>query len=575
MQAKKTKGSGYRTDVTRDANSLITEDTIDSYSPRVRNYIGLKQKYSLDSPMTVKQTETHQEEVNEATLYTLVKIASESQMVERHTATQVHCLESLETCLASFLNYVDVLGTGFQEDPAFINTYALFRGAVLARDHLRTNCPVKFLDTPKKTALDLKNNQKEIVYDMVHRLFKRVEQAYHSRKAQAYAKDKGLTDEMLVHVFDIFYTHLINQCISAEPVYKELLEKTGLDAPHEVKGVIFTGFKARDSKQEKLALKHVTLDMVVGNEEFIEKGKTLVENVLAYSFDAPDGGKNPMGDFPQLIMSFGEPGGGKTLTAYALLNYFTKLAKENGIPFLTKVIRKSDWTSSYQYASAQNLVNVFNEVFNYDGVAGIYWPDFDTAFQARDSPDIRAEEKDNLNVIFGLLDGTIGPRNGKWFIILDANYMDPKNMDKATFSRLMEENAEVKGPEKPEHYTKLCKDILLKDQKKFLTLKKEAWEEFGKKCHGYKLSGRAIEKISKRTAAHISKFEKPEGFLKMSYEEKLKVTEERSRKVDSKWLMSTLENYVKFQKKRDEREAFEKAEKELKDLVSQLSKKPE
>lgn len=565
MPSKEKEGS-LELNIDKTIHSLISEDTLSSYAQRIRNYIGFRQEYRLDKPITIPFTDTQKKTFTKINIFDLVKIVSESQIIEMHTPTQAYCLNSLVTCLSTYLNYAETLQTGFQDkEQEFINTYSLFRGAVLAKSQLREKCVVEYPDDAEKSEINLKNKPKDIIYDTTKALFNVLENAYH--------KYNGIQDDLLVKAFDLLYTQLINQCICMEPAYKEMLKKTGLDTSHQMKNVVFRGFKARDSRQEKLALPNVTLDMIAGNEEFIRLGKELAINVLAYSFDAPNGGKNPMGDFPQLMMSYGQPGTGKTITAYALLNYFAKTAKENNIPFLTKAIRKTDWTSSFQYASARNLVNLFNDLFDYDRVVGIYWPDFDTAFQARSSTEIRAEEKDNLNVIFGLLDGTLMPRNGKWFMILDANYMDPKNMDLATFSRLQELVVEVKGPEKPEQYIKLCRDVLLKDKKKFLSIKGESWEKFGKLCKEYELSGRAIEKISKQTAAYIGSFEKPKRFLKMSYEKKLKVIEERSRKVNFNWLLSTIENYVRFQKERDKEEAYKQSEKELQNLIGQLSKK--
>ncbi len=555
-----------KTEVSKDVNSLVTDSTISSYNQRIRNYLGIRQQYELDKPITLKLTDKENLTITKTKIYDLIKIASESQIIERHTPTQIYCLESLETCLSTYLNYAETLETGFKgQEQGFINAYSLFRGAVLARDQLRNSCTAKYSDNPGKSEIILEKKPAEIIYDAVKIIFKVIENAYH--------KHNGIKDELLIQAFDLFYTQIINQCICMEPSYKELLKKTELDKPHELKGIVFNGFKARDNKQKKLALPDVTLEMIVGNEEFIKRGKRLVKNILSFSFDAPDGGTNPKMPFPQLLMVYGSPGTGKTITAYALLNHFASIAEKNKIPCLTKVIRKSDWTSSYQYASAKNLVNIFLEIFNFDGLTGIYWPDFDTAFQARNSPDIRAEEKDNLSVLFGLLDGTIGPRNGKWFIILDANYLDPKNVDEASFSRILEDKVEVKGPETQEQYIKLLRDILLKNNKQFLELKKEDWKNFGELCKKYELSGRAIEKIALQTSAHISEFEEPEGFFSMTHEEKMKIIKEKSQKASPEWIMSTVEDYYSFQKNRDENEAIKKSEERLKNLLEQLSKK--
>ncbi|MBU4501093.1 MAG: AAA family ATPase [Nanoarchaeota archaeon] len=555
--------SSIKTGINKNINSLVTESTIDSYMPRVRNYLGVRQQYKLDRPITFKLTDLKNATVEKTNLYDLVKISSD--MVERPTTPQINCLESVETCLATFLNYSDVLKTGF-DNQEFINTYSLFKGAILARNHLRINYPSKYKDNPGKSELDLNKKSKDIVYELAQVLFKGIENAHRNYG--------GLDDEKVAHIFDTFYTQLINQCIALEPKYADTIRKSGISESHELKNISFKGFKATDKRQKELSLPNMNLEMIVGNEEFIQKGKRLAKNVLSYSFDAPNGGENPRMPFTQLMMVYGGPGTGKTVTTYALLNFFAETAKKNKLPFMTKVIRKSDWTSSYQFASARNLLNLFeNEVFGFDGLVGVYWPDFDTAFQARNSPTIRSEEKDNLNVLFGLLDGTIGPRDGKWFIILDANYMDPKSMDIATMSRVMEEAIEVKGPEKAEHYETLLRDILLKDKKDFLKINDNSWKKFGELCKKYQLSGRAMEKIALQTSSHISTFEEPDGFFRMPYDEKMKIIKDNSNPIKIAWLMNQVDEYYKFNKQREDKDAAKKSEQEMNDLINQLSDK--
>jgi len=559
MVEKTTKGISINGTVT----SLINDKTIESYIPRIMNYAAIKQKYALDKPITAEVLDK-KTEISQATIYELI-IYTQPKVIPRNTTAQVVCLESLENCLATYLNHAETLSKGIEEQD-LINTYSLFRGAAVAKDHIRTSGKANVQETTGISQLNLSQKPEELTYDILKVIFKGIETTY--------TKHGTITDDILLQIFDTFYTQLINQCLAQSPQYSEKIKEKGLDNPQQIKDLTFTGFKAKNKREKELAFPETTLDDIVGNHEYIEKGKRLIKNVLSYSFDAPNGGTNPKMPFTQILTVYGGPGTGKTITAYAMLNEFKKLAKENNILSFLKVIRKSDWTSSYQYATAQNLVRTFqDEVFNNDGLVGVYWPDFDTAFVARNSPDIRAEEKDNLNVLFGLLDGTIGVRNGKWFIILDANYLDPKNMDAALFSRVMEEGVEVKGPESQEHYIKLFKDILLKKQKGFLDIKSEEWEKFGEACIKNKLSGRAIEKISKQVSNYISQFEEPEGFFKMSHEEKMKVIQENSKKADLNFVLKTTQDYCDFQKVRDENEAMKKSEERLEELLSQLSEK--
>ncbi|MDP2907474.1 MAG: AAA family ATPase [Nanoarchaeota archaeon] len=559
MVEKTTKGISIDGTVT----SLITDKTIESYIPRIMNYAAIKQKYTLDQPITADLLDK-KTSISQATIYELI-IYTQPKVIPRNTTSQVVCLESLEDCLATYLNHAETLGKGIEEQD-LVNTYSLFRGAAVAKDHIRSSGKANMQETTGISQLNLSLKSEDLTYDVLKVIFKGVETTY--------AKHGAITDDMLLQIFDTFYTQVINQCLAESPQYAEKLKEKGMDSPQQIKDLIFTGFKAKDKREKELAFPDTTLEDIVGNLGYIEKGKRLIKNVLAYSFDAPNGGTNPKMPFTQILTVYGGPGTGKTITAYAMLNEFKKLAKENNIPSFLKAIRKSDWTSSYQYATAQNLVRTFqDEVFNNEGLVGVYWPDFDTAFVARNSPDIRAEEKDNLNVLFGLLDGSIGPRNGKWFIILDANYLDTKSMDAALFSRVMEEGVEVKGPEKPEHYIRLFKDILLKKQKDFLDVKPEEWEKFGETCIKNQLSGRAIEKISKQVSNYISHFEEPEGFFKMSHEDKMKVIQQNSKKADLNFVLKTTQDYCDFQKIRDDNEALKNSEENLKELLSQLSEK--
>jgi hypothetical protein len=88
------------------------------------------------------------------------------------------------------------------------------------------------------------------------------------------------------------------------------------------------------------------------------------------------------------------------------------------------VIRRTDWASAYQNASAAALIARFtSELEGFAGVVAFYWPDIDTAFGSRAGGDLRTEEKSILGAAFGLFDGTLLPNNGQWILICDANYM--------------------------------------------------------------------------------------------------------------------------------------------------------
>ena len=49
---------------------------------------------------------------------------------------------------------------------------------------------------------------------------------------------------------------------------------------------------------------------------------------------------------------------------------------------------------------------------------------------------------------------------------------------------------------------------------------------------------------------------------------------QNSKKVDLNWVLESVENYYKFQKGRDEKEALARSKKEMQDLIEQLSEDP-
>jgi hypothetical protein len=187
----------------------------------------------------------------------------------------------------------------------------------------------------------------------------------------------------------------------------------------------------------------------------LQAGLKLARDVAAYDLEQRRSPKqlNPV------LFGLGRPGCGKTITAHAIGNYFLEYCRERDIPARFKVIRRTDWASSYQNASAATLVKIFKEeVYGFDGVCGVYWPDIDTAFASRSSGDLRSEEKNNLGAVFGIFDGTLIPKDGKWFMICDANFMQ---MDEATRSRIAQNPFTVKGPTTSEDYVQLLREMLL------------------------------------------------------------------------------------------------------------------
>jgi len=327
----------------------------------------------------------------------------------------------------------------------------------------------------------------------------------------------------------------------------------------------YEGFEARPQADAVTDLKPVRVDHIVGNEELLETGMRLARDVAAFDLERGESPKklNPV------LFALGRPGCGKTVTAHAIGNYFLDYCRKHDVPARFRVIRRTDWASSYQNASAASLVRIFrDEVYAFEGVCGVYWPDIDTAFASRQSGDLRMEEKNNLGAVFGIFDGTLIPKDGKWFMICDANFMQ---MDEATVSRIAQNPLRVKGPQTVADYVRLMRDIQLGDVKRFVVADEAEWNEIGQACVDDDLSGRAVEAVAGNIRTMIQDFEYTEGYFKASYEERARMVDELSKRVPASIVAERIRNYVLFHKEAEEEAARQQFEKDVEQMVHQLN----
>ncbi len=332
-----------------------------------------------------------------------------------------------------------------------------------------------------------------------------------------------------------------------------------------VAGFPYDGLTQRAAADESSGLLPVTPEGIVGNAEFLEAGLRLARDVAGYDFAS---GSNPKKVNP-VLFGLGPPGCGKTVTAHAVGNYFLRYCREREVPARFVVVRRSDWASSYQNASAANLIRMFREeVYGFAGVCGVYWPDIDTALASRASPGLRIEEKQNLGAVFGVFDGTLLPRDGKWFMICDANTM---HMDEAAVSRIAQNPFTVEGPTTPEHYVRLMRDLGLAEVRDFLPAGEAAWRRIGEAAAEHGLSGRNVQAIAGNIRAHIQDFEYPERYFRATGEERRRMLAELSRPVDEAYVLAALNDMVTFQAEAREREERERFEAEVDAVVRQLN----
>jgi len=328
----------------------------------------------------------------------------------------------------------------------------------------------------------------------------------------------------------------------------------------------YEGFNSRSASEPVSDLKPVQLPDVVGNQEYLQAGLKLARDVAAYDL----AGRRSPKKLNPVLFGLGRPGCGKTITAHAIGNYFLEYCRQRDIPARFKVIRRTDWASSYQNASAATLVKIFKEeVYGFDGVCGVYWPDIDTAFASRSSGDLRSEEKNNLGAVFGIFDGTLIPKDGKWFMICDANFMQ---MDEATRSRIAQNPFTVKGPTTSEDYVHLLRDVLLGELRQFVAIGEESrWPEVGDALVKADLSGRSVESIAGNIRATIQDFEYPDEYFKASFDERTRIIDRMSKRVPIATVLKEVEDYVAFNRDSEEREAKQAFDREVAQMVQQLN----
>jgi len=382
--------------------------------------------------------------------------------------------------------------------------------------------------------------------------------------------DRRLSEpSQLVDCAGAFFTLLANsvqeQAVDSEfERHRRALEKI----PTEVCGRCYHGFSPQIStakEEEPAELLPVSPEDIVGNKEFLQAGLRLARDVAGFDLAT---GRNPKKLNP-VLFGQGSPGCGKTVTAHAIGNYFLNYCRERHVPAKFLVIRRTDWASSFQNASATQLVKIFKEeVQAFRGVVGVYWPDIDTAFAARSDPGMRGEESNILGASFGIFDGTLIPKNGKWFLICDANYM---NMDEATLSRISQDPHKILGPTTREDFVELMRDKKLKDFQDMLPLTDDEWLQLGEKCIQCEFSGRNVESICQKILTEIQDVEPPEEYYKVSFEERKEILKSLARPMTLQRIQEIMNQYAEFEQVAESQANDERFQTRVKEIVLNLS----
>jgi len=332
-----------------------------------------------------------------------------------------------------------------------------------------------------------------------------------------------------------------------------------------VAGREYHGLEERAPASDRAGLLAVTPADIVGNDEYLQAGLRLARDVAAYDFERR---RNPKRLNP-ILFGLGPPGCGKTATAHAVGNQFLDFCGQRGVPARFLVVRRTDWASSYQNASAANLVRLFREeVHGFDGVCGVYWADIDTAFASRESADLRQEEKQNLAAVFAVFDGTLLPRDGKWFLICDANTL---HMDEATISRIAQNPFRLAGPTTVEHFVLLLRDVLLREVQAFLPADEAAWRRIGEEAVRLGLSGRNAESVCGNIRARLQDFEYPDSYFRADAAERERIVAGLGRTLDEAALLEQLRHWAEFRRDAEARAEKERFDHEVEAMVRQLN----
>ena len=498
------------------------------------------------------------------------------------TIRGLQMLEVLEMSLAVFMEVAKQLtnlmgredGGGFArirelsgDDIRFLNLYSLFVTSVEAIEGCTSIC-----DNLVKVSGTFKTDEvKELAFTDTSILPRKLLKDYQSylkfyREHKNPAKRVNSIGRVIERT--IGYFKLLKNSVekiladSAYDIYRESIEETHVN----LMGKVFDGFHySAEDFSENSQLMPVGVNDIIGNQEYLKAAVRLARDVAGFDFVTWENPKqiNPV------LFAMGSPGCGKTVTAHAVGNYFLDFCKQRGIRSRFVIIRRTDWASSYQNASAKQLIDIFKRnILDFKGVVGVYWPDIDTAFAARGDSGIRNEEKNVLGAVFGLFDGTILPKNGQWFMMTDANYL---NMDKATISRITQDPYYVKGPEVPADFVALFRDVKLRKHRQFMEMTDDEWEQFGRLCIDNKLSGRSVENMARKAVTIIEDFDYPDEYFTGDIQKKKEIIREYSKILKSNDLQKLVGNYVEFQKGAEEKAAKKRFQERVNEIINYLS----
>ncbi len=347
--------------------------------------------------------------------------------------------------------------------------------------------------------------------------------------------------------------------------YKSLLDVIDNEAI-EIKGIGFKGFSEVAEQKGKDVSDMPTLDMVIGMKELKEKGTDAINRVMTYDIESQEN-SIPVGQ--QKFQVHGKSGVGKGFCLMALARYAVEMGKDLNKPVNIIMMSPEKFKSSYMNESANNLVKMFNELYDPNSINICFAEEIDTMIAGRDAAKQagRIEEGAVTGAFLRMLSTTNVSPKGNWLFFSDTNYIIDDPAVKSRLGRVIQ----AIGAQQPEEFTSMFKDVHLREgvEQGYLDIDDQGWQKIGELCSQYEnevdFSGRDVENICDEITGYANDFKITEEFLKMPYKEQVAYAAKNPtfKTVDTDYLYNNIKNYVESKKAAVDREAEERKKKKV------------
>ncbi|MEM4240339.1 MAG: AAA family ATPase [Candidatus Woesearchaeota archaeon] len=416
-----------------------------------------------------------------------------------------------------------------QEKEQFVEMFCFAAGAAsgaLMIEQMRKNCTP--LTLAGKRRIDFNKGDFLVLEDLISSYISGTARSTNGETLLSYTKD--------------FYDWIIKEAVEQHKDSKFSSLSQQVEAARiKLNGIVVNGFNYRkfDDKAEA-AIWSVKREDYVGNKELLDTLDRAMIELFDYNFKAK---KNPNidadGGFQQTFTIWGEGGTGKTMGIAVVTGEAKEKARQMGIPFFVRELR--GFKNEYFGKSAQNIRELFEEMKKGDAIYAVIIEDIDTVFFSREELRNRPEDKDILGEFMNQLEGFTSNPIGNYVLFATSNH--PLEGDGPLMDRLRQCQIQVKGPQTPEQYVAVFKAKYRSGINSGYVVVKD-WEKVGEFAHRFKLSNRDIRNICLDTLKLTKKYERPENFQSMGYNEQVAYLRTQRRKVGDAEVIEGIKRYV-------------------------------